>query len=286
MWWVTLARAVEFPSDAEFINVTDYGAVGDGVQDDTAAIQAALAAAGWRKLVYFPDGTYLVSNTLRTRTDTYGLVLLQGQSEAGTVLKLADDTFRNPGNPRAVLDFGTWFSADAFSNAVRDLTIDTGVDNPGAIGLRFFSNNTGDVSRVTVRSGDGAGVIVLDLGYNDMNGPLLVEKLSVEGFDLGISCACAVNSQTLEHVSLSGQNVVGLRNGGQALSIRDLISNNSVPAVQNTSASGNLVVVGGTLTGGASGEVAFENVGNPTASRCACRRLRTGGRCGDAPSRP
>jgi hypothetical protein len=45
------------------INVFDFGAVGDGVTDDTAAIQAAVnAAAG--KTLYFPEGTYLVSGLL------------------------------------------------------------------------------------------------------------------------------------------------------------------------------------------------------------------------------
>jgi len=45
-------------------NVKDYGATGDGVTDDTAAIEAAILAAGPGGRVYFPAGTYNVSRTL------------------------------------------------------------------------------------------------------------------------------------------------------------------------------------------------------------------------------
>lgn len=45
---------------ADVVNVKDFGAVGDGVTDDTAAIQAALEQ---KVPVYFPDGKYRCSDT-------------------------------------------------------------------------------------------------------------------------------------------------------------------------------------------------------------------------------
>src|SRR5574343_1405356 len=42
---------------AQIVSVKDFGAVGDGVTDDTAAIQAALDTASGKGL-YFPSGTY------------------------------------------------------------------------------------------------------------------------------------------------------------------------------------------------------------------------------------
>lgn len=44
----------------ETVSVKDFGAVGDGVADDTAAIQAAITAAA-NKSVYFPAGTYVAT---------------------------------------------------------------------------------------------------------------------------------------------------------------------------------------------------------------------------------
>lgn len=54
------------------VSVKDFGAVGDGVTDDTAAIQAALTAAAGR-VVHVPAGTYVVTATLSYNTTaTFG----------------------------------------------------------------------------------------------------------------------------------------------------------------------------------------------------------------------
>lgn len=47
--------------DELYINVKNYGAEGDGTTDDTVAIQTALNTGA---NVYFPDGVYIISNTL------------------------------------------------------------------------------------------------------------------------------------------------------------------------------------------------------------------------------
>ncbi|MEF3305271.1 glycosyl hydrolase family 28-related protein [Paenibacillus sp. GYB003] len=45
----------------EWVSVKDFGAKGDGVTNDTAAIQQAFAATGANGAVFFPAGTYIVS---------------------------------------------------------------------------------------------------------------------------------------------------------------------------------------------------------------------------------
>ena len=50
------------------VSVKDFGAVGDGVTDDSAAIQLALSSGN--KAVYFPTGTYVVSSQLNITPNT------------------------------------------------------------------------------------------------------------------------------------------------------------------------------------------------------------------------
>ena len=70
---------------ADCVSVKDFGAVGDGVVDDTVAIQAALTSA---KAVYVPPGTYRIANTL---TVGYGKSLVgAGQS---SIIKGASAVF-------------------------------------------------------------------------------------------------------------------------------------------------------------------------------------------------
>ena len=55
----------------ETVSVKNFGAVGDGVVDDTAAVQAAINSGA--KAIYFPSGTYIVTElTLASNRRLYG----------------------------------------------------------------------------------------------------------------------------------------------------------------------------------------------------------------------
>lgn len=48
--------------ERDIVSVKDFGAVGDGVTDDTAAIQAAFATG--KKVIYMPAGVYKITSTI------------------------------------------------------------------------------------------------------------------------------------------------------------------------------------------------------------------------------
>jgi len=78
-----------------FINIKDpaYGATGLGVASDTAAIQAALTAAGAAgNAVFAPPGTYLITNTLTIPSN----VRLIGAGIGSTTFKGAAGAFVGP----------------------------------------------------------------------------------------------------------------------------------------------------------------------------------------------
>ena len=282
---------VTFPSDANVINAkTQYGAAGDGVTDDTAALQNAISNAGQGQIVYLPSGTYLVSNTLFWKYTWGGWrawVRLQGQNQANTVIKLKNNTFTNTANCdvttyhgimsgvgcQAVLYLTTDYNAnypstngageDAYMNSVQDLTVDVGSGNPGAIGVDVLISNSGAIRNVTVRSGDGQGRFGIALTRDCCGGPGYLENLTINGFDYGIAAGYSTPQMgyTLEHIALSGQRISGIYDQNFPLWIRDLTSSNSVPVAVNTGL-GRLTILDGQFTGGSSAISAVQDNSN------------------------
>jgi hypothetical protein len=68
----------------ESVSVKDFGAVGDGVTDDTAAIQAAIDACEvLKKPIFFPVGTYIITSGLTVQQKEVHVI---GEGSESTIL--------------------------------------------------------------------------------------------------------------------------------------------------------------------------------------------------------
>lgn len=283
--------AESFPSDAGLVNVKSapYNARGDGVTDDTAAIRAAIAAhVGSRGTLYFPNGTYVISDTLKWVTSG-GLwaacLSFQGESRNGTVLKLADNLpDYNTGTKKPMIMTGSTTNGspgtasggvEAYLNSFFDLTIDCGSGNANAVGIDYMVNNRGTIRNVTFRSSDPSkrGAIGLAL-TRAWPGPGLIQDVLVDGFDYGISSVHVQYGITFNKVTLQNQRIYGIDAGAQSFFIENLSSLNSVPAIR-LAAGGHVVIINSTLTGGSSSTSAIL-VSNAKA-RLFARNITTSG---------
>ena len=255
---------IRFPNGSGVIDVTQspYNADNTGTNDATAAIQQAIDDFPNRnKIIYLPNGTYKVSNTIYwapsndLNANNHKRTILQGQSKTGTTLRLKDNCagFTDPANPKKVIWTGK-APAQNFRNAIRNLTINTGVGNSGAVGVEFYANNQGSMRHVRIISADGQGHVGLDLNKGEL-GPEYIFDVLIDGFDTGIDIN-ALNSVTLEKIEIRNQNVLGIKNKSYLASFYDVQSVNSVRAFENE---GTAVLVKADFTGGSSSVSAIQN---------------------------
>ena len=86
------------PADS-WVNLRTLGVKGDDVSDDTAAIQKAIDE---HRVLYIPEGRYIVTNTLHIKPDT----VLIGLHPSMTQFDIPDGTpaFQGPGTPVALIE--------------------------------------------------------------------------------------------------------------------------------------------------------------------------------------
>lgn len=289
-FFMTAASEIRYPDDAGVIDVTQppYNAKGDGVTDDTDAINAALHDWNWRTIprnamsptIYFPKGTYLVSDTL-IPLDTNGLpmnsVRILGESRSETVIRLKDNTpgFRDPDSPKYLLQTGNQpvvrsgrekpgIPNSGYGNYIQNLTLDVGCGNPGAAGVRYDVANWGTLEHVDIVSSDGAGHSGISFFY--VCGAGYVKDVSIRGFKYGVCFedSTAVNNIVFEHIDLKNQTVCGILNPGKSIQIRKLTSYNSVPALISKNPWAATVLIEADLTA-------------PERTKCAALDIRNNG---------
>lgn len=134
--FVTFPDAVDAATDLGWFNVREYGAVGDGATNDSAAFTSTYnaALAGGGGTVYFPPGQYLMSSATSANQTAgiVGSVILQGCGDNSEIIV----------NPGAIT---TWLTSGNLANfTVRDMMIRSPTPQ-GASAHCSFAFNLGTV---------------------------------------------------------------------------------------------------------------------------------------------
>lgn len=225
----------KFPDDPSVLNVKrDFGALGDGVHDDTEAIQAALDAScglsekhrGKTNALWIPDGTYRVTKSLIVQPAQGPW--LYGESRDGVVIRLDDGAKGVTAVLRTHPRETGPTSADWFMRNLRNFTIDVG-DNPEVDGIRYYATNSGIMKNVRVI---GNGKVGVNSSFLDQSGPNLIQDLVIEGFETGVLSQW-IWSQTLSRVTIRNCRKVGVSVNANVVAIEDLVVENVPLAVEN-----------------------------------------------------
>jgi sugar lactone lactonase YvrE len=133
------------PPGKSWVNVRTLGVRGDGANDDTGALQEAIAK---HRTLYLPLGVYRVSNTLRLRPDT----VLVGLNPSATVIHLPNDTpaFQDPGSPKAVIE-----APPGGSNILSGIGIYASPLNPAAVAVKWMAGRSSLMNDVRLHGGHG-----------------------------------------------------------------------------------------------------------------------------------
>jgi sugar lactone lactonase YvrE len=133
------------PPMETWVNLRSLGLKGDGVTDETAALQKAIAQ---HKVLYIPSGRYVVSDTITLRPDT----VLIGLHPDETQLDLLDSTpgFQDPGPPRPLL-----LAPRGGTNIVTGIGIYTGGINSRAVGALWMAGKDSLMDDVRFLGGHG-----------------------------------------------------------------------------------------------------------------------------------
>jgi hypothetical protein len=267
------------PYAGNVINVKQHGAKGDGVSDDTAAIRSSIIAArdlvkdpaspypaphyGVRVL-YFPEGEYLVSDTLQLYENVTiypnGTVepawffrislelVVMGDGVGATTVRLAPRSagFSDPDAPRAMfLTFPASHHNDGQWLSYQDLALRISEGNHGAVALDHIANNVNGVANVAITSDDKGGYIGVTFS-RDLGGQAYFKNLTVTGFKTGIALGGSMMTVALDGVTVSDAEV-GVNVTDKIAQIRGLVTTPTVGLPVSLHGTASLVLIDSAL---------------------------------------
>jgi len=145
---VALPAAIRaLPPSPEWVNVHALGVKGDGMSDDTAALQRAINT---HRVLYLPGGHYVVQDTLTLKPDT----VLIGLHPTLTQIDLLDETlgYQGVGAPKAVL-----LAPQGGENILSGIGVFAGGINPRAVAVLWKAGERSLINDVRFLGGHGSG---------------------------------------------------------------------------------------------------------------------------------
>lgn len=112
-----------------FVSVKSAGAKGDGITDDTVAIQNIFNSAGADQIVYFDHGAYVVTQTVEVPPN------IRITGEIWPLIMASGPAFTDINNPQPVFRVGQ--EGDLGSVEISDLIFETAGALPGAIMMQW-----------------------------------------------------------------------------------------------------------------------------------------------------
>ncbi|MGB0371799.1 MAG: glycosyl hydrolase family 28-related protein [Opitutales bacterium] len=151
------------PSADHWVSFKTLGGAGDGVTDDSAALQAAIDNGNSH--IYFPTGEYLLSETIDLPDNTY----LIGLNPAATKFIVADSTagFGNASAPRALLNT---VDGNGSTVGITGIGFDL-ANNPGIVGIDWDADGSSFIQDVYF----GAAAAV-DLASESQSGSIWINN--------------------------------------------------------------------------------------------------------------
>ncbi|KAI0120607.1 hypothetical protein BJ170DRAFT_600500 [Xylariales sp. AK1849] len=120
-------------SVSDIINVKDYGATGDGVTDDTMAVELALADATDSILVYFPAGSYIITNGITVKPGTR----MTGEVWSQLVASGDGGNFMDTDYPQPLIKIGAENGGDTGVVEISDMLFTSKGALPGLILMQW-----------------------------------------------------------------------------------------------------------------------------------------------------